>query len=312
MRKVIYAITVAASMMLASCSKKDAQPEPEKKPDPIEIANAAKKLENDVLGKWTFTNAIFPKTSSVNGMKSPSANHVSRSSSKLSAIANTSDVVPRTGFIEFLNDNTYLIYDAKGNSFSGKFEAKDGQTINLAGFGTINDIRFVQGKIEFKITYSSASQTINISASKAIAMTSDERTKMLCRSWEFISIEENGESVQVNGKWEIYGGQDANGHDIIIPADKVSITFSPSGTYLMRGYDKDKLIAANVFYWKWHPTNQNKFMDYGIDFNLDDTEEEDYATITELTADVLKIEFTRSVDNKIVERTKMHLRPIQQ
>jgi hypothetical protein len=308
MKKSIYAIMIAVCFMQVSCSKKDQQPE--QKPDPIEVTDTAKKLQKDVQGKWTFINAAFPKTSSAFEGKTIITSPTLKSMARLSAIANTSDVAPKTGFIEFLNDNTYIIYDAKGNYFTGKFEAKDGQTIDLSGFGTIKEIKFTEGKIDFKITYNSSNQTISISANKAIAMTLNERTKLLCQTWEFVSIEENGKDIRVNGKWEVFGGLDGNGHDIIVYADKVYVTFSLSGTYFVHSYDKTKLMSGQVYNWKFHPTNQNKFLDYDNDFNLASVTEEDYVTITELTKDALKIEEVYSYDNK-VETTKMVLRPVQ-
>jgi hypothetical protein len=140
------------------------------------VVRCSKKTKKDVLGKWTFINAAFPKTSSAFEGKTTITNPTLKSMARLSAIANVSDVAPKTGFIEFINDNTYLIYDAKGNYFTDKFEAKDGQTIDLSGFGTIKEIKFTEGKIDFKITYNSSNQTISISANKASAMTLNERT----------------------------------------------------------------------------------------------------------------------------------------
>ncbi len=271
-------MTLMALMILASCSKKDAQP------DPAESGEAITKLQKDILGKWVFTNTVFPKTSGTNGQASTSVGNVLQSKGKLATTSNTANVIAKTGFIEFLKNNTYLIYDAEGNYFTGTFNVRDGQTIDLAEFGTINEIKFTQEKIDFIANYTAQNKKLIISANRAVSIPLTDKTTLLTGKIWSVTGEEKGQETFFNAPIDIQNPKDGS---ILMTSwvDKITFLFSSSGTYSIHFYYKNKLLAVNMFNWKWHSTDANKLVYWGYSETVD---EDQFEVIREITKDVLR------------------------
>ncbi len=277
MRK-LYAIVVALSVILLSCSKKnDSAPDPE--PDPAAVAAAAKKLHADIQGKWTFGGVVLSQRV---GIKTTKGSWLRPNSPKHQTARIQESGPIKTGFIEFLSDSTYIIYDAESNYFTGKFEAKDGTTISLANLGTLSGINFAQEKINFKLTYTSNSKSITVTANKAKNVPAGDKAKLLGRKW-YLTHEEDGHTM-LEEELEIYDDNDKL-IDKFIP-DSINYQMSSSGTYVLQLFVKGELRNAQVANWKWHSTKTDRFVYWKYDMPVD--EDEDVIIIRELTQDIFK------------------------
>lgn len=277
MRK-FYAIVMALSVILLSCSKKN-DPAPDPEPDPAVIAAAAKKLHADVQGKWTFGGIALPLRV---GVKTTKGSWLRPNSPKHQTARSQDNGPIKTGFIEFLSDSTYTIYDSEGNYFTGKFEAKDGTTISLANLGTLSGINFAQEKINFKLTYTSNSKSITVTANKVKDVPTGDKAKLLGRKW-YITHEEDGQTL-FEEEVEIYDDNDKL-VEAFIP-DSISVLMSPYGTYVVQILKNGVLKKATIVNWKWHSTKTDRFIYWVYDIPAD--EEDDYVIIRELTQDILK------------------------
>jgi len=296
MRK-FYAIVMALSVILLSCSKKnDSDPEPE--PDPAVVAAAAKKLHADVQGKWTFGGITLPLRV---GVKTTKGTWLNPNSPKRQTARSQEAGPIKTGFIEFLSDSTYTIYDSEGNYLTGKFEAKDGTTISLAGVGTLSGINFVQEKINFKLTYTSNSKSITVTANKVKDVPTGDKAKLLGRKW-YLTHEEDGNQL-LNQEAEIYN--EAGNVTGTFMLDSLNFLMSPSGTYVVQMFEKGELKMAKMANWRWHPTKTDRFVYWWYDEPVD--EEEDVIIIRELTQDVFK---AAEYDDDMTE-LKWLLRPVR-
>lgn len=262
-----------------SCSKDN----PEIADDP---ANASE-LREKILGKWTFDNDIgFEVSGAYRGKafrtSARSENAARPLVSRSMGVRAEAVQSGANGFVEFLDDNTYLLYDGYEGFFSGKFEAKDGQTLLLSELGTITDIRFAQEKIDFKVTFSGTNQTLTVVANKAADVPMDDRTKLLCRTW-LLSDVEDGQEIY-DEPYEIY---DNDGNLVeSMDVDKLTITMSSAGTYAIRVYSNEKIVGMDMANWKWHSTNSNQFVYWWFDWEPD--EDEDFVEIRELTQNVFR------------------------
>lgn len=277
MRK-FYAIVIALSVILLSCSKKnDSTPDPN--PDPAAVAAAAKKLHADVQGKWTFGGMVLPLRVGVKATKGTWLNP----NNGTSQTARSQDTGPiKTGFIEFLSDSTYIIYDSENNYFTGKFEAKDGTTISLANLGTLSGINFTQEKINFKLTYTANSKSITVTGNKAKDIPAGDRAKLLGRKW-YLTHEEDGNQI-LNQETDIYNEEGTVTGTFIL--DSLNFLMSPSGTYVVQMFEKKVLKTAQMANWKWHSTKTDRFVYWWYDEPVD--EEKDVIILRELTQDVFK------------------------
>jgi hypothetical protein len=306
MRK-FYAITIALAVLLLSCSKKDStapDPDPNGGPDPA-VAAAAKKLQKDVEGKWTFKNATLPLRV---GVKATSGSRLFSQHviNRTGRILETAPAGDKTGFIEFLSDSTYMLFDAAGNYITGKFQATDGKTISLKDFGTLSEITFAQEKINFKITYSSNNKSITISANKAQPIPESEKAKLLSRKW-YLTHEEDGHVI-FEEEAEIYDDE-GNVTSTFFP-DSLNFIMSSSGTYVVETFEKGHLKQAQMANWKWHSTLTDRFVYWWYDVIED--EDRDVVIIRELTKDVFKAtEYW--IDDNSGEDIPMHwlLRPVK-
>lgn len=299
MRK-LYAIVVALSVILLSCSKKnDSAPDPE--PDPTAVAAAAKKLHADIQGKWTFGGVAVPLRVSPKG-KTGTLFHPNNNTNTTARSQETGPI--KTGFIEFLSDSTYIIYDSEEHYFTGKFEAKDGTTISLANLGTLSGIAFTQEKINFKLTYSSNNKSITVTANRAKDVPTGDKAKLLGRKW-YLTHEEDG-SKMFTEEVELYDDK-GNVTGTFIP-DSINFLMSSSGTYVVQMFDKGQLKSTEMANWKWHSSKTDRFVYWWYDMPVD--EEQDFVIIRELTQDVFKASEYWIEDDGSVEM-KWLLRPIR-
>lgn len=307
MRKSI--LIALLSLLFIACSK-DKDNNHDNKPDTEEPTDkgTAEQLQKDIIGKWTIDGNglnIMASTAQSKSLKATAFYHMA--STKI-ASTNTMSTSTTTAFIEFLADGTFIILDNNGNVSTGDYTAKDGQTIDLSGFGSIKDIKFENGNISCVIHYeqSGSAKTLTVKAKKAVQIAASERTTLLCRTWQVERMESKGfimkwnnqnndydkiweHYIWNNGIWDIrYIDEDSK----LVEFEKFIVQFSPSGTYLAQIYDKQgKLIEASVEYWKWHPTDANKLIAWTNDepeptSNFDDA----ISDIPELTQSKLSIQ----------------------
>ena len=202
----------------------------------------AEQLKAEILGKWTFTSGISLQS----GLAKQSTKKP-----RFAGLRNNIAEAPRqgatSGFIEFLADGTFFILDAQGNFFAGDYTTKAGQVIDLSDFGSIKEIRIKDGGLDCTITYTRLGQnhTLEIHADKAADIPAGERTTLLCRTWEVERI--------IAGWDEQELAQEG--------VTRITATFSPSGTYVFRFFRANgDLVLAEAEYWKWHPTDTNRFV----------------------------------------------------
>lgn len=228
-------------IFISGCSK-DNSIEPEQDTDTKKT-----ELQKAILGKWVVATSSSQRTMSENA------------------------------FLEFLSDSTYIVYNLTETLVQGKFNATSGTNISLENFGTLNEIKFTQNKIDFKLIYSN--KTLAISANKTAVASATDKTMMLTHLWSLTS-DESGSIV--------LGNTNNNWNKIIT---KFTVRFSPSGSYIASIYNNDEIIYAEVANWKWHSTKSDRVVYWsGNDAIL---EEENYTIIRELTETNLKtLEFS--------------------
>ena len=303
--KRFLSIGLLCVLALASCSKKDTAPDttaPETTiPDNTTDQEVLKKLFNDIQGRWDFKASAVLKSSAAVARRR--ASHFFIKSRFIET--NVQKKQSSGGFLEFLSDSTYMIYDSEENFFTGKFEVKDGTTISLKEFGSIEQIKFSDDAISFIISYGNPAKTIDISANKAAPVATDDRTEKLCFNWLLLK-EKDGRYLYDDGAtFEHYNETTKEKEDL--PFDKITVQFSKSGTYLVQIINKGVLQAAEVANWKWHYKDADKFV-YWWDNELTQAEEdEDYITIAENTDTRLELYEVYLEDDVIVEEYNLVL-----
>jgi hypothetical protein len=282
--KKIPLFLLAGMTLLFSCSKNDDDPVT----PPDTTKEEAQKLQKDVQGKWLFNTDIElgRKAISSEGRKSQRSlmGRALPQQVETNGTAGTTGVtgdVP--GFIEFTSDSSYIIYDENQQVYTGKFEAKSGDSIVLSGIGYLTGITINNGKMDFKLFYSATSKTITIATNKAAAIPVDDRTTLLTKGPWYITKEESGADMIGSEEWEI----DGNGQEVSYIIDSVSFLISNNGTYLVQIFSGKKLKNASMANWKWHSKQADKFV-YAWDNEPFDEENNDIQ-ITELTATSLKV-----------------------
>lgn len=179
--------------------------------------------------------------------------------------------------IEFLNDSTYVIVMGEDEVTTGTFAVTDSTSITLSGLGSLSEIKIADGKMDFKLFYNGS--VLVLSANKAAEIPATEKTKLLCRTW-LLTHELSGDSAYDN---EGFGDP-----------DKITILFSDAGTYLTQYIKQGVVTDAQLAHWKWHPT----IPDAIVDLADDDTSDDNYLIITELTNSSFKFSYTwEDVDN---------------
>lgn len=260
---------------------------------------AAKKLQADVVGKWQIPNlSLTVPTAFHNGIvtRSTSAKFPGLKNAKTHNIT-VDGIKPAggggsgIGYIEFLSDSTYMIYDSEGNFTQGKFNALTGDSISLSNFGSLGGIKLGNSTLDFKLHYSGSSTTVTISANKAPAVASDSRTALLCRSWYLTNADAGGDII---GSTDSYYNP-ATQQDEYYTIDSLTFVITTSGTYIVQQFNKGILKNADVANWKWHSTQTDRFVYYWDDEPFD--EAHDYVIIRQNTTTILKLSEIDEEDN---------------
>lgn len=168
--------------------------------------------------------------------------------------------------IEFLSDSTYIIVTSDLDVFTGNFKVTDSASITLTGFGALSEIKIANEKINFKLLYEGNS--ITITANKAAEIADSDNTRLLCRRW-LLTQQEDGAGTYLDSD----------------DADKITVLFSSSGTYLVQYLRKDLLLSAEIANWKWHATQSNTFLYWWYD----DANNLNPVVIESLTKSMLRI-----------------------
>ncbi|MFT3750836.1 MAG: hypothetical protein QM768_21160 [Agriterribacter sp.] len=189
--------------------------------------------------------------------------------------------------IEFLNDSTYIVVTGDLDVFTGSFKVTDSTSITLTGFGALSEIKIANEKINFKLFYNG--NNITITANKADEIADSDNTRLLCRRW-LLTQQEDGAGAYLDSD----------------NADKITVIFSSSGTYLVQYLYKDALISADIANWEWHATQSNTFLYWWEN----DVNSKSPVVINELTKSVLKITETYTDDSETYSE-KYILTPIE-
>jgi hypothetical protein len=150
--------------------------------------------------------------------------------------------------------------------FFGTYEIIDSKTIVLSDFGTLTISEVNDNSINFSIQLTNnPNNEIIINASKQKEMDSSANTKLLCRTWKMVTI--NDTSVV--------------GTDMELTA-----LFSAAGTYFI-SYTKPDENSGGLAQWKWKNEAETQLL-YSWD-EVPIWDESDYVEISELTAKTLKV-----------------------
>ena len=258
-----------------ACSKDDPAPKDESTPPPPSPVETVE-LREQLIGKWTL-DAGFSLSPVAVQQRAAIKGDAAR------AIVKKMDVTLQaveggTAFIEFLDDDTYLLVDANGITFSGLFEIDGNDAVVLSDLGNISELVIEGGKISFKFTNAETSETVTATGSRVEVLDLDDRTNKLVHTWELLP-EADGKSF-FEEPLEIWGENDTVATDTVM-VTRATVTFSASGTYIVRMYaDGEKLVMAEASNWQWHSTDANKFVYWTPGWELD--EEEDSIEITKL------------------------------
>jgi hypothetical protein len=289
--KRFLSIGIVCTLVVLSCSKKETAPGTD--PDNPNGQEVLDKLFNDIQGRWDFkAPAVLKRKAATTGRRAPRFLIKSRFIE-----TNVQKKQSSGGFIEFLNDSTYVIYDTEENSFTGKFEVKDGTTISLKDFGSIKNIKFSNDAISFIISYDSAGKTIEITANQAAPVATDDRSRKLCFNWLLLK-EKDGKTTYEDG-YDYYN--ESTGEYETRPFDKLTIQFSKSGTYLVQISNKGALLEAEVANWKWHYKNADKLVYWWGDELTQAEEDENNITIISNTGSTLELHDFYSDDDGIID-----------
>ena len=149
----------------------------------------------------------------------------------------------------------------------GTYEIIDDKTIILTNFGTITISDINENSISFSLNLASdPDNKIVIKASKQDEIESSTKTDLLCRTWEMVT--ENGEPV---------AGTDM---DLIV-------LFSKAGTYFVSFANPEDESDGGLAQWMWKDEAETQLL-YSWD-EEPNWDEENYAEISELAANTLKI-----------------------
>jgi uncharacterized repeat protein (TIGR01451 family) len=252
------------------------QPEPQAPENNGDV----EQLKKDIIGKWNAEGTNF-ETAPAKAARKAGSLSAGISGTNRAARVSSSATSQSGGFIEFFTDGTFIIYDALQNFYTGNYHVKDGVSIDLSGFGAIHDIKIQGGKIDFILSYQQSGQqkTLQITANKAAAVPTSERTQLLCRTWELEYFEEGIDSA---GNWretywengKVY--EKKNGvWEITDEFSKFLLTFSDYGTYMITVHDDKGEIRENGFEmanWKWHPIDSSKLLIWDGEEPITETE----------------------------------------
>jgi len=148
----------------------------------------------------------------------------------------------------------------------GTYEIIDNKIV-LSDFGTLTVSKIDENAISFSIKLTSnPNNEILINASKQEEMENSNRTELLCRTWEMVTV--NGESVL--------------GTDM-----ELTVLFSKAGTYFVSFANPEDENDGRLAQWKWKDEAETQLL-YSWD-EVPVWEDENYVEIPELTSSKLEI-----------------------
>lgn len=169
-------------------------------------------------------------------------------------------------YIQFFSNNTYVVSEASGKVTSDSYSFSNVNDIVVENFGVIKDFKVKDEQASFKLIQQN--KEVSINAKKAQEISETDKTKLLCRRWKMLPIE---------------NGKDSLSQYI----DSSFVTFFVDGHYETECYGKgrNKAMKLNHF-WAWHPSLSDRFGYWIIQRPRED--DKYYTIIRELTANELK------------------------
>lgn len=299
-----YLKSVAVLWVLTAvfaCSKETPVPGSDDKTPPTNPPKETPELREQLLGKWTFDGTGVSLTAATSTQQ-VSVRGIARTIVKKMDLGATE--APTTeAFIEFLEDDTYVLLDGSDDAYSGSFKT-EGDKVTLTNLGDITEIKIEDGKISFKFTHAETKKTSTVAASKAEPIKSSDRTSVLSRVWELLP-EADGKGIfeEPMEFWDDEGDEPY----AIVNIELITVTFTSSGTYMVHVYaEGGEIVETDVMNWDWHSTNSNRFVYSWGGWEVD--EDNDYVEILELNANSLKVKETWISDHE-TESTTLHFKP---
>lgn len=170
------------------------------------------------------------------------------------------------GFIEFLDDSTYILNDPKilgpeWNIYYGKVTVPSGSSkIELENYGEITNFDFDQGKFIFEIKEKDKDNAVSLEATKRDGFEMDERTRFLCKIWSLTDESEAGSLLLEDMKAgvEVYkeGGEIT---EVYYP-DGFTMMFTPSGSILTAHIVDGHLRPFDMINWRWNQAGLNQLV----------------------------------------------------
>jgi len=216
--------------------------------------------------------AIFLLASVVSCNKDENTPIVALEKATISAkwiVGNVSDYVS----FEFNESGNYIVVENTTTSLTnghtiifGNYEIVNNNTVVLSDFGTLTVSGINKNSISFSIQLTgNPDNEININASKQQEMASSERTDLLCKTWELVTV---------------------NGGSVVGTAYNLTVLFSKAGTYLVV-YKDPKDGIDDLAQWKWKDEAETQLLYSREEVPVWD--EADFVVIDEITSNTLKI-----------------------
>lgn len=300
---MISVLTMTACWMLHVCLMNN-------DPDPKKPSQAAIELQKNIQGKWLFPGFSLEgvgvpgaayKNVSHSFMPLGNSFHLQLNGTIVDGGARAKSPRNGIGFIEFLGDSTYLIYDEAGRFVTGTFRAKTGDSIALDSLGSLSNISMADGKLRLKICYAGSRMARFFTGNKEAPLPSEERTTSICRKW-FLTAEGNGRDVLGESLY-----MNESGQLITFIQDSIACLFTPSGTFILQRFAQGQLKSAGVCNWCWQSGQSNRFVYYRYNSPID---EEHSTECRELNGSVLKmLELADEDDDGLDEQWNWVLKP---
>lgn len=291
--------------LMFGCSKNDPAPDntmPPPEEPPIETID----LKSELVGRWTLDDDFSIQLAMAQGRSRIGATRgLGRTLTKQMDVSGSMNSAYRA-FIEFLDNDTYLIGDVDGNAYIGSFEVGEDHVV-LSELGILTGVAVEDGKISFDFTRVGSDQTVSVTGSKAETVELDDRTTKLVGTWELLP-EEDGEAFY-NEPFEIWGENDTVAGNTVA-LERLTLTFTKSGTYFMSAYaEGGTVVDTYAQYWQWHSSDPEKFVYWEDGWELD--EEEDYVEVVRLDENLLYTNEYWEEENGEIEVTSFHFKRVE-
>ena len=185
-------------------------------------------------------------------------------------VSNSNDFIS----FEFSESGNYIVVqDTATKSIEwqevifGTFQIANNRTVVLSEYGTIKITALTNDTISFGLTIEETTNEISINATKATEIEITDKTELLCKTWELITL--NGESV-VGTEYDL------------------SVMFSAAGTYLVNYSDGNNGLAE----WIWKDSEEEYFCySWTGDPNCDGNNEVEVSELTNTDLTIIEGEY---------------------